>query len=109
MSNHSRIDERSLAFGRAIAERVAEHPDFLDRARGTLLHWLETCAPGARPALIEWLTALYGPPEAVLDLLTGTDERAVQLRQSNPFTGVLSPQERTALLRQFQTHDAKTA
>jgi hypothetical protein len=109
MNGHRRIDERSLAFGRAIAARLAERPELIDRARATLVRWLATCSPGARPALEEWLAVLDGPSDGVTALLTGNDERAVRLRQSNPFAGVLTPQERTAILRRFESHDAASA
>ena len=109
MKSHRQIDERSLAFGRAIADRLTGHPELVTRARATLVRWLGTCSPGARPALEEWLAALDGPREGVVALLTGADERAVRLRQSNPFAGVLSPQERTAILRRFESHDAASA
>jgi hypothetical protein len=52
---------------------------------------------------------LDGPPEGVVAVLTGEDERATRLRQSNPFAGVLSQQERNAILLQFESHDPATA
>lgn len=106
VKSHCQIDERSLAFGHAIAARLAEHPALIDRARATLTRWLTTCSPRTRPALQEWLTALDGPPEAVRAILTSTDERATRLRQSSPFTGVLTEQERTEILKRFEKHDA---
>jgi hypothetical protein len=58
---------------------------------------------------MEWMDALNGPSDAVLQLLTSRDERAMRLRQSNPFAGVLSPQERNAILRKFEKDDETTA
>src|SRR3954451_11907349 len=98
MNRHRLIDERSLAFGRAIATRLVGHPELIDRARSTLVRWLATCSPGARPALEEWLAVLDGRADGVTALLTGTDERAARMRQSNPFAGVLTAHERTAIL-----------
>jgi len=43
-----------------------------------------------------------------LKLLTGTDERAIRLRQSNPFAGLLSQLERNEILLRFESYD-KTA
>jgi hypothetical protein len=102
MMGHQRIDERSLAFGRAIAARIADHPELVDQARRNVNRWLETCSPGVRPALHEWLAALNGPIEAVMALLTANDERATRLRQSNPFAGLLPEVERNRILREFQ-------
>lgn len=105
MKDHVLIDERSLAFGRAVAARLADDPELMGRARATVVRWLATCSPHVHPALREWLVALDGPAEGVIALLTGRDERAVRLRQSNPFAGVLSQRERTAILRQFESYD----
>src|SRR4051794_16065007 len=110
MNGHHGIDERSLAFGRAVAARVAGRPELIARARATAVRWLATCSPRSRHALREWLAVLDGPPEGVVAVLTGGDERAVRLRQSNPFAGVLPADERAAILRQFrQPHDPAPA
>lgn len=109
MNTHERIDQRSLAFGRAIAARVAADPRLIDRARATVRRWLATASPASRGTLDEWLAALDGDADGVIALLTGEDERAVRLRQSNPFAGVLPPAERNAILRRFAAHDPATA
>lgn len=105
MNDHRRIDERSLAFGRAIAARLPGRPELLARARATAARWMTAGSPRANPDLQAWLVALDGPVEGVIALLTSSDERAVRLRQSNPFAGVLSRQERTEILKKFQAHD----
>jgi hypothetical protein len=51
--DHQRIDERSLAFGRLIAERVAAHPELIAQARETATRWLQTCSPASRSTLRE--------------------------------------------------------
>jgi len=109
MKDHRLIDDRSLEFGRAVAARLAAQPELIARARATVTRWLTTCSPHVRPALQEWLAALNGPTEGVMAVLTGRDERAVRLRQSNPFAGVLSQSERNAILRRFESYDAATA
>ena len=109
MRSHQWIDQRSLAFGRAIAARLESHPEVIAEARATLLRWLTTCSPGTRRTLQEWLDILDGPPGGVIAILIGEDERATRLRQSNPFAGVLSQQERNAILLQFESHDPATA
>jgi hypothetical protein len=109
MRDHRLIDARSLAFGRAIAAKLTERPELVEHARRNIARWLKTCSQGVRPTLDEWLTVLDGPPEGVVALLTGTDERATRLRQSNPFAGVLSQQERLAILRRFKSHDPASA
>ena len=109
MVDHQLIDERSLAFGRVIAARLAEDPSLVERARANIARWIQTASGGAKPDLADWSLALDGPLEGVIRLVTGDDERAARLRQSNPFAGVLSPQERLAILKQFAQHDPATA
>lgn len=106
---HQQIDERSLAFGRAVARRLQERPESRERARATLRRWLASCSSSSRQALLEWQAAVDGPADAVIEVLTGSDERSIRLRQSNPFAGVLSPAERLTILRRFHEHDAPAA
>jgi len=108
MKSHDLIDRRSLAFGQAIAARLVADPSILEHARANIKRWLETCSPGVRPALLEWIAALDSGTESVLALLTSTDERAIRLRQSNPFAGVLPQSERNEILLRFQALDAST-
>jgi hypothetical protein len=107
--DHRQVDERSLAFGRLIAEHISEHPELIAQARATATRWLQTGSVRSTPALREWLAALDGPVEGIIALLTARDERAARLRQSNPFAGVLSTHERNAILRQFHSHNPATA
>ena len=109
MKSHATIDARSLAFGRAVAARLRDDPALTERGRSTIARWLTTCSPQVMPALLEWEVALKGPLSEVLDLLTNTNERATRLRQSNPFAGLLTQRERSAILREFAAYDAASA
>ena len=107
--DHQRIDERSLAFGRLIADRVRADPDrWIGHARNNVSRWLGSCSPRSRGTLLEWDAALQSGPAAILAMLTDTDERAVRLRQSNPFAGILTNAERNAVLLAFADHDPAT-
>lgn len=70
---------------------------------------MTTCSAGAKPSLQEWLDALNGPIDGVIELLTSRTERAIRLRQSNPFAGLLSISERNAIIRRFYDNEQKTA
>ncbi len=109
MNPHSAIDRRSLALGRAVAARLRDDPSLIRRGQATLSRWLKTCSPRVRPALLEWEAVLQQPVSQVVEMLTGTDERAVRLRQSNPFAGVLSTHERTIIMKEFAAYDAASA
>ena len=109
MKDHRLIDERSLAFDRVTAAKIAADPALIDRARSTLTHWLGTASPRVRPVLLEWQAILDGTVENLLAILTATDERATRLRQSSPFAGTLSTAERTAILQEYLDRESTAA
>ena len=105
MQNHRLIDERSLALGKAVAERLRREPDLVRLAQANIERWSKTCSPRGRSTLEEWAAVLGGPIEETIALLIGDDERAVRLRQSNPFAGALPQKVRNEILLQFQARD----
>jgi hypothetical protein len=109
MKDHRLIDERSLAFDRVIAAKLRSEPALVEKARGNLARWLETCSAAARPDLLEWQRLLSGPFDELLVLLEATDERATRLRQSSPFCGILTPEERLGIIREFQGRESAAA
>ena len=109
MKDHRLIDERSLAFDRLVAARLRSQPALVEKARGNVTRWLETCSAGARPALLEWQRVLAGSFDELLSLIEATDERATRLRQSSPFCGILTEEERLGILREFQTRESAAA
>jgi hypothetical protein len=108
MIDHRDIDRRSLAFGHAIAAKIAKQPELISEARSTLLRWMQTCSPRAVSTLEEWRAILEGPVEQVVQVLTCDDERCTRLRQSSPFAGLLPAAERNAILLQFRSNDTAT-
>jgi hypothetical protein len=106
--DHRLIDERGLALAQAIADRLRADHSLIAVARANLDRWLQTCSPRARLALLEWQTALDEPVESVVALLTSSDERAVRLRQSNPFAGALPQKVRNEILLRFEARNAAT-
>ncbi len=103
-SDHSRLDERSLALHRLVAEKVRAAPALLDKARENLRRWQEAGA-GASPALAEWAQILAAPAGQVVALLAERSERATRLRQSSPFAGILTEEERRAV---YESYSART-
>jgi len=109
MKDHRLIDGRSLAFHCLVAEKLRAKPTLREHAKRNLERWHTHASPRVRPALDEWRALLEAPLEQLLAVLTGSDERATRLRQSSPFAGVLTPQERFAILREFQARESLTA
>jgi hypothetical protein len=97
MRSHEWIDRRSLALHEAVAAKLEADPALLQIARANLARWLST-NPAA--SLREWQRVLeersFGE---VVALLRDEGERATRLRQSSPFAGVLTPDERRSILR----------
>ncbi len=74
-----------------------------DPARRGFEHAKRVCqrwvASGNVPAR-EWMTILALPWAEVREVLLDESDRGQRLRQSDPFCGVLSPQERWEIYRQ---------
>src|SRR5438128_10178276 len=104
MSSHEWIDQRSLAVHEAVANKLAEHPEWLEVARQNLRQWL---ARNPQPPLLAWQRLLDTLAfDELLELLRCPDERARRLRQSSPFAGVLTHRDRQAHLVRYHSHAA---
>jgi hypothetical protein len=102
--SHEWIDQRSLALHEGVAAKLETHPELLQTARANLERWL-----GLHPAaaLLEWRRLLDETPlPQLLALLRSPSEHAAWLRQSSPFAGVLTPEERQTILNR---HAARRA
>jgi len=100
LSDHGRLDERSLTLHRLVARKLLADPAVLHHARDTLRRWQATVATTV-PALAEWELILQGSAEQVARLLIEQSERATRLRQSSPFAGILTEAERRAVYESF--------
>lgn len=109
MPIHQNIDARSRALASAVADELRRQPDLADVARKNVAAWMKSSSSGVRSTLEEWDDALKGSTEQIIELLTGEGERAVRLRQSNPFAGVLSSKQRNEILNRFSERDALSA
>jgi len=83
---------RSLWIGRAMAGRIARDPvGSIALGRENLAH-LRSVHRRSGPWLDAW-EAILDDPDAVMAVLTGTDERSIELRSNGPFAGLLSDAE----------------
>jgi excisionase family DNA binding protein len=100
--NHrvTRDQVRSLLLAHAIAGRVVLDPDGTRAlARQNLRSMREASARGATQVWIhEWERLLDGPLTDLLTALTSSSPRSRELRQNNPFAGVLTDEERQRVL-----------
>jgi hypothetical protein len=102
--SHEWIDRRSLALHEAVAAKLEAQPQLLDVARTNLQRWL-SANPSA--VLREWWQLLdVTPLPALLVLLRSPGDEATRLRQSSPFAGLLTQEERQSILNTYESRRA---
>jgi hypothetical protein len=97
---HQRIDRRSLALHRAIADKLRADPALLAIALDNLDQWSRENGR-SQPYWDAWREILKRPLEEVLRLMVEESERMTAMRQANPFAGILTPRERWAIYDRF--------
>jgi hypothetical protein len=101
-------EQKSLLLSRAVVEKLdSEGAELaLKKARDLCERWIEQnpCSD-----LFEWREVLKQPWAEVRKVLLDETEKGCQLRQSLPFCGVLSRQERWRMLKFHRNHDSFTA
>jgi len=97
------IDARSLALAQAVAAKLRADPRrVIDKARENLERWRARMGE-LPPALAEWDRILRGStPDELIGILTADTEEGRRLRQSSPFPGVLSPEERREIFDRYE-------
>jgi hypothetical protein len=101
-ADHQRLDARSLAMHCLVARKLLADPTLVAKARGTLARWRVQTAEPSPSYFLEWERILEGSPEEVADFLASMREDATRLRQSSPFTGILTPEERSRIYEAFR-------
>ena len=101
-NDHARLDERSLALHRRVAEKLAADPGLLEFARSNVRRW-QAAYEVPSPALAEWEKILESSLNDIMALLVDRSENAIRLRQSSPFAGVLTETERMAIYESYST------
>jgi hypothetical protein len=101
MKTHQEIDARSLAMARAIVKKIDADPQHVG-----LEHAWEVCRRWnlrrSSAVVSEWLEILEKPWPEIRSILLDEGERGKRLRQSSPFTGILSNRERWQIYREYQ-------
>jgi hypothetical protein len=100
LAGHERLDRRSLAMHRAIAEKLRARPELIEIAIDNLDRW-SAIASRSQRYWDTWREILGRPLPEVLDIIQRDDERMTALRQATPFAGILDPAERWAIYARF--------
>ena len=98
-SGHRKPELRSLAYHRAVAGRLDER--VVGDAKSRLERWQRQGKIHPRWAA-EWEDILEQPRDQIAEVLSADTEHASALRQSSPFSGVLTEQERRSLLQRVE-------
>jgi transcriptional regulator with XRE-family HTH domain len=93
-------DRQSLALHLRVTEKLlADQDEVRGRARRSLGRLYELHGSGRSDYYLDtWRDLLDGPLIPLVDALTGTSQRARDLRQASPFAGILTIDERDQIL-----------
>jgi hypothetical protein len=98
---HRWLDACDLAMARLIVEKIQGQPELMRVAVDNLRRWKKQMRPWP-PALREWEIILANnPTERVLEILVQDNEEGQRLRQSDPFVGILTEEERLWFLESY--------
>ncbi len=101
-SDHRLLDARSLALHCKIAQKISNDRRLLDIPRRNLERWSNRTSGEPPKFITEWQNILDEPWPQVSAFITSCSEKAIRLRQSSPFAGVLDPQERKRIYEAFR-------
>jgi hypothetical protein len=99
MDLHRLAEERSVAYHRAIAEKLRHQPEIVEKARRRVQEWTDSRAEPPFYAR-KWAEILASDVSTIAAFLVERSELADELRQSTPFAGALDPRERWKIWRE---------
>ena len=98
---HRILDARSLAMHCVAAAKIERDRMLLKQVREILANWLARYEDDVPPALQEWRQMLERPWPEISAVITDPGEGATRMRQSSPFSSVLSTKERERIYAAF--------
>ncbi len=101
-SSHRVLDARSLALHVLIVRKIEREPSLLRLAFENLRRWKARHGSDLPAWVAEWTAILDRPWPEVAAVLTEQSENAVRLRQSSPFAGILTSDERRRVYDAFR-------
>lgn len=101
-SDHQLLDARSLAMHCLVARKLLADPTLVNQALSTLARWRAQATDPVPSYLLEWEHVLAGNPAHIAGFLASMRDDAMRLRQSSPFTNLLTPEERSRIYEAFR-------
>jgi hypothetical protein len=99
---HLKIDQRSLALHRLVVEKIRKNPALFDNVKRTLTHWRSIVSVNSQPYLEEWEQLVNKGIDTCLTAAVEDSEHADALRQTSPFCGILTNQERFVFFKEWR-------
>jgi hypothetical protein len=99
---HRALDARSLAMHCVAAAKIERDPGLLETVRKTFQGWRSRYGNELPRALEEWAVLLRRPWPEISFVITDPGERATRMRQSSPFSTILSTAERERVYAAFR-------
>ena len=103
---HQVVDQRSLELSRKVAEKLRANPDLISLGLKNIDGYISSpnSSHSGRQSLMEWKAILEESSlEETIRTLTEESEEGQRLRQSNPFAGILSEEERMTIFRKYES------
>lgn len=99
---HLKIDQRSLALHRLVVEKIRKDPVLFDNVKRTLAYWRTIVSANSQPYLEEWEQLVNQGIDACLAAAVEDSEHADALRQTSPFCGILTNEERFVFFKEWR-------
>jgi len=101
-SSHRLLEARSLAMHAVIARKIERDPTLLAIAHRNIERWSVRWKDDPPAWLEEWRRVLQQPWQYIAALITEPNEHGARVRQSSPFAGVLTNEERWRIYETFR-------
>lgn len=92
-------EKRSLALHRAIVTKLSKNPELWKVPFANIDRWNRQAGYPTRALWIEILNTMS--KEDILKLLVSRSERAISLRKSSPFVGIIDQETRERIFRKY--------
>lgn len=103
MNMQERSDRRSLALHRAIVQKLRKCPELWDIPLQNIERWASNDDGTLSAAQTVWKNIIETwTHEAIIKLLVSRSERAIHLRSSSPFVGIISQEERNRIFERYR-------
>jgi hypothetical protein len=103
------MDDRSLAMHQLVVAKIRHDPALFAKAQTNVSRWQTMACARTQPYLQDWQSLINLGVDECLAVAVEDSARANALRQSSPFAGVLSHQERNLFLKNWDKLHAARA